>query len=126
MVYSLEIRKAVMAALDAGLTGAEVERIFGVCQMTQNRWAHRLKKYGSLERGRFSPGAPPDISTEHFRLYMENPANQQKTQAEIGAEFGVTGMTISNMMKKIGYTRKKNVHLPGSRPGKTGRVQASY
>ena len=103
MVYSLEIRKAVMAALDAGLTGAEVERIFGVCQMTQNCWAHRLKKYGSLERGRFSPGTHPEISTEHFRLYMENPANQQKTQAE----FGVTGMTISNMMKKIGYTRKK-------------------
>jgi transposase len=54
MIYSLEIRKAVMAALDAGLTGVEVERIFGVCLMTQNRWAHRLKRYGSLKQGRFS------------------------------------------------------------------------
>lgn len=98
-----------MKALDHGMTGVEVKRIFGVSLMTQHRWKRKLQETGDFQRGKFSPGAPPHISTEEFKTYMRNPLNQGKTQSEIAADFGESAMTICNMMKKIGYTRKKRI-----------------
>lgn len=107
MAYSIEIRNLVLNAMNNGMSGSEIARTFGVSIQTQFRWKTRFERTGVVERDRFSPGAPPHISTEVFRFYMNSPENQVKTQSEIAADFGESTMTICNMMKKIGYTRKK-------------------
>ena len=109
MPYSDDIRKLVIEAIvKKNMTGKEVETAFGVSPMTQHRWKKQFIETGDVRfSGKYSPGAPPHISTEVFLVYMSNPLNQQKTQREISEEFGESIMTISNMMKKIGFTRKK-------------------
>lgn len=109
MPYSYDIRELVIDAIfNKKMTGKEVESIYGVSPMTQHRWKKQFIKTGDIKpSGKYSPGAPPHISTEVFLAYMSNPLNQQKTQREISEEFGESIMTISNMMRKIGFTRKK-------------------
>jgi transposase len=122
MPYSDDIRKLVIEAIfKKNMTGKEVEAAFGVSPMTQHRWKKQFIETGDVRfSGKYSPGAPPHISTEVFLVYMSNPLNQQKTQREISEEFGESIMTISNMMKKIGFTRKKRLHIPRVRPAETG------
>ena len=115
MAHSYEIRKAVMAAIDAGMLGKDVEKIFGVSISSQQLWKRRLNETGDFACKPPGLGHPPHIKTNDFIEYMSCPVNQSKTQAEIGAEFGELKMTISNMMRKIGFTRKKKTSLTTNR-----------
>ena len=123
MAHSYEIRKAVMAAIAAGMLGKDVETIFGVSISSQQLWKRRLNETGDFIRKPPGLGYTPHIKTEDFIEYMSCVVNQGKTQSEIGAEFGESKMTISNMMRKIGFTRKKRLHLPRIRCWQAGHLQ---
>lgn len=111
MAHSYEIRKAVLEADRQGMSSVDIKVIFGIGKPVLDSWKRLLKETGDLKRRPPSPGAPPNIKTEDFIEYMKCSVNQEKTQEEIGLEWNESKMTISNMMKKIGFTRKKNVHL---------------
>lgn len=113
MWHSNEVRKLVLADYDNGLTYAQIYAKYGITGATVSGWRKRLRETGSFSRLGFSPGAPPAIATADFLEYMKCPLNQQKTQVEIGRDWGQSKMTISNMMRKIGFTRKKKTsHTP--------------
>jgi hypothetical protein len=72
------------------------------------------------------PGQGEKITDwEKFRAFAIN--NTDKTQAEMALAWGgVSQRTISRGLKKIGFTRKKNLRLPATRCSEAGRLpQAS-
>jgi transposase len=86
--YALDFRERLLAAQDAGLAAAEIERTFGVPRRTQRRWRQWQRERGSLAdrpragRPRVIAGdqeaalraqvaAHPDVTlAEHCRLWV--------------------------------------------------------
>jgi transposase len=107
MAYSYEVRKLALADHANGMTYPMIQAKYGITSSIISGWKKRFNETGYFGRLAYSPGAPAAISTKEFLEYMSDPVNQGKTQAEIGAHWGQSPMTICNMMKKIGFTRKK-------------------
>jgi transposase len=106
MAYSYEVRKIILTAYNNGMTYAEIKTNFGVSATTFYNWKKRQIETGDCAK-KYGTGATPQITTEDFEAYMQWPENQAKTQPEIAAHFGTSAMTISNMLYKISFTRKK-------------------
>ena len=49
MSYSIDLRKKVMAYLEAGHTQREAREVFGISLPTINRWNQLYKSTGNLE-----------------------------------------------------------------------------
>jgi transposase len=122
MAHSNEVRRMVIEAYLRGEKISKLSLILNIPAPSLYGWIAKFKKTGSIERSAPSQGAPQLIPNDQFNTYMANPANQEKTQNEMAADWGVCSLTICHMLKKNGYSRKKRLHLSRSRPTTTSHI----
>ena len=113
MAYGMELRRRVLAAVDAGRgTQAEVARMFGVT----DRWIRQLlalrRETGSLEPSRARRGRRPLLAgrgeAKLARLVAEKP---DRTLAQLRERLGadVALSTVWRALRRLGLTHKKKV-----------------
>jgi transposase len=117
--YSMDLRKRVIAACDAGTNTLKVARTFGVSPA----WVRRLKQH-RRERGDIVPRKgggvrPRKIDRERLaRLVQEQP---DATLVELRDRLGVsvTPWAICKALQELKLSYKKSRSTPQSRIGRT-------
>ena len=117
--YSLELRQRIVHAVRVGHSKAEVAEMFGVDRRTINRYL-RLDVAGHLPPKPI-PGRPRTITADQqgdLELQLRgHPADTlaehcQRWEAGHGATVSVA--TMSRMIARLGWTRKKGQWQPAS------------
>jgi transposase len=129
--YSLDLRERVLRAVDQGETRSEIVRMLGVSLATIKRYVKQRRETGEV-RPKAIPGrtarkgaalqaglvaqlqAHPDVSLEtHCQLW----------ESEHGME--VSTSTMSRLIQRLGWTRKKSHWQPANATRRNERVGAS-
>lgn len=115
--YSYDLRTKVINAIDNGMKKTQASRIFQISRNTIDLWLKKREKTGDYraEVG-YQQGYNSKISDlEKFREFAET--NGSLTQKEMAGKWSepVSDRTIGKALKKIGYTRKKNLWLSRKR-----------
>lgn len=109
--YSYDLRKKVMKALDEGMKKTEASKIFNISRNTINLWLTRRKESGDYKAKKgYQQGYNPKVSNlAEFQEFVQK--NSSKTQKEMAEAWGekISDQTIGKALKKIGFTRKKNL-----------------
>jgi len=107
MLYSLDLRKRVVAAAHAGMKKKMICDVYQICKQTLYNWLSLEKSQGHLKpQTDFQKGHSHGIKDLNaFRAYVD--AHRDHTQEEMAEYFSVGSSTISRTLQKIGYTRKK-------------------
>ena len=109
--YSYDLRKKVMKALDGGMKKTEASKTFNISRNTINLWLTRRKESGDYRAKKgYQQGYNPKIQDlEEFQEFVQK--NSSKTQKEMAEAWGekISDQTIGKALKKIGFTRKKNL-----------------
>jgi len=110
--YPIELRKRALLAIDRGMSKWEAHKTFKVSRTTLDDWLELREKSGKLEPIKYRRGPKPVIvDNEKNQHFFENHAH--KTLAQLcDLWFEQTGkrvsdVTMSNTLKRLGYTRKK-------------------
>ena len=106
--YPVELRIRVIDALTSGMLIKDVRDIFKVSIATLYRWREQLHTTGSLKpKSGYQKGHSHKIKDLNaFEEFVKE--NADKTQIEMANLLGLKQKDVSNGMRKIGYTRKKN------------------
>lgn len=104
MSYDIKYRKQTVEYLKRGHTYRETSKLFGVSPNTLARWVKKLRQTGELEDPKRRP-APRKIFQNQLEEYLS--ANPDAYQSEVAEHFNCTQQSISRVLKKWGYTRKK-------------------
>ena len=107
MSYGIDLRKRVVEYVQNGGGKAEAARRFGVSRGRVYQWMSLGKKLTTGLR----PG--PTDGHKVNTAELEKAVNGQPDilQTELAKRFAVDTSTICRSLKKLGYTRKKNVGL---------------
>ena len=118
--YSIDLRKRVLDALDAGMPRADIVRIFHVSHSTLKRWLIRRATTNSLDQHPRS-GQTPRITTAddaHLRVQLQHhpDATLAEHAALWNAEHGTTlsQWTLGRAIRRLNWTRKKSPSLPAN------------
>lgn len=115
--YSLDLRQKAIAALERGERKINICRTFGISRNTLDLWLKRLDQTQSLAATTdYHRGPKPVIDDlDAFRQLVEQ--HPDLTQAEIAEKLpvSVSRTTISQALRKINFTRKKNDVVPRAR-----------
>ena len=115
MRYSQELRKRVIDFIASGGSKAEASRRFQVSRRCIYNWLDAADPFTYEKPGPRKPyRLDPEALAEHVKKFPDS------TQKERAAHFGVSQRCICYGLKKIGCTRKKDIHLQGTMPSKTG------
>ena len=113
--YSEDLRKKIVEALRRGITKSEAARTFGVSRSSVKRYA-KLVEEGRPLAPKKRPGSKPKMDERARRLLeadMErHPAATLSERREFlkkAAGVGVSDSTISRMLRRLGWSRKKGV-----------------
>lgn len=106
MSYSSDLRKRVIKYVQEGGKKTDAARIYGV-----SRWCI----YDWLGRGDNLNSSPPGPTTSH-KFNREDllnfiKSNPDATLKEMSSQMGVGITAISNALKKMNISRKKNVEI---------------
>lgn len=125
---SLDLRRRIVAAIEAGHDKDTVSTLFGVTRSTINRYL--LRSADDDLAPRTSPGRPRRIGPEQeaelarqVRLHPTDTLAQhcQRWEASHGQHVSIA--TMSRAISRLDWTRKKAVRPPGNattRPGRSG------
>ncbi|MEM9244936.1 MAG: IS630 transposase-related protein [Cyanobacteria bacterium P01_F01_bin.153] len=110
--YSADLRQKVINAINNGMKPSEASRIFQLSRNTINLWRRQWEKKGTLvpnppRKPAQSRAKIQDIKA--FKAFVDS--HQDWTMRQFGAQFGVSFQTIAKYLKRLGYTRKKNLWL---------------
>ena len=112
--YSLDLRKKIVAAKERGMPTSEVARTFGVGLSTVKRYAAAAREGSSLAPKK-RPGSKPKLDEAARRLLEadleERPAATLPERREFlsrVAGVSVSDSTVSWMLKRLGWSRKKD------------------
>ena len=113
--YSLALRQKAIAAIDRGEKKSHVSRTLKISRNTLDLWLKRRAETGSLApKTPVKKGPAPKINdlivfkqfaTEHGRLSAQRMAERWPES--------VSDVTLGKALKKIEFTRKKDLRLPG-------------
>jgi transposase len=110
--YSYDLRKKVMEAVELnGMKKSEAAITCNISRNTIDLWLKRKAETGDYQA---LPHKPPGnnhkiLDWEKFKAFVkENGDKTQEEMAELWPE-EISARTISRALKKIGFTRKKNV-----------------
>ncbi len=112
--YSEDLRKKIVEALSRGTTKSEAARAFGVSRSSVKRYA-KLAEQGLPLAPKKRPGSNPKMD-ERARRFLEadleeRPAATLSERREyLGRVVGVrvSDSTVSRMLKRLGWSRKKD------------------
>jgi len=112
--YSLDLRKKIVEAKVRGTPTVEVARSFGVGISTVKRYAAAARK-GKPLAPKKRPGSKPKLGEGASRLLEadleERPAatlSQRREFLQKVAGVSVSDSTVSRMLKRLGWSRKKD------------------
>ena len=112
IAYSKDLRQRALNLISSGMTITVVSRLLTISRPTLYKWKKQLETTGSMMPKKSVP--PPQPSKikdwQKFQTFIDN--NGDKSQKELAELWGgVSHDTISRGLKKLGYTRKKNLRL---------------
>ena len=112
--YPADLRERLLAAQDAGLAAAEIERRFGISQRSLRRWRQWVRERGDVQdrprSGR--PRAIPPAAEAALRAQVA--AHADATLAEHCARWAATHgvavspATLSRALSRLGLPLKKS------------------
>jgi transposase len=112
--YSLDLRKKIVEAKERGMPTVEVAKTFGVGVSTVKRYAATARQRRPLAPKKH-PGSKPKIDEGARRLLEadleERPAATLPERREFlrrTCGVSVSDSTVSRMLKRLGWTRKKD------------------
>ena len=112
--YSEDLRKKIVEALRPGNTKSETARAFGVSRSSVKRYA-KLAEEGRPLAPKKRPGSKPKIGGAAGRLLEgdleRRPAATLPERREFlkkAAGVRVSDSTVSRMLKRLGWSRKKD------------------
>ena len=115
--YSYDLRKKVIDAIDEGMSKTEASQIFRMSRNTINLWLRKREETGDYkaEIG-YQKGYNPKITDlEKFEKFAQvHGSLTQKEMAEKWRE-KISDRTIGKALKKLNYTRKKNLWVSRTR-----------
>jgi transposase len=127
--YSSDLRKKIVQALARGATKTEAARSFGVSRSSVKRYA-KLAEQGRPLAPKRRPGSKPRMDERARRRLLEadlreRPAATLSERSEfLGRVAGVrvSESTVSRMVKRLGWSRKKIAGSGGARRAPEGRL----
>jgi len=111
--YSVDLREKVLEAMERGMKQQEAAQTFGVSTGSIKRWRKLKRLTGSLEpRKRTdesfeSKRGIPNTKLEEFKQFVL--ANNELTQDEIAAAWGISSSAAGRYVQKANITRKKRL-----------------
>ena len=112
--YSLDMRKKIVEARERGMPTVEVARVFGVGVSSVKRYVATAREGRPLAPKR-RPGSKPKLGERAMKLLEadleerpEATLPQRREFLERVAGVGVSDSTVSRMLKRLGWTRKKD------------------
>ena len=120
--YSKDLGTRVLAAVDRGVSRAEIVETFGVSLATARRWLKRRRETGEVSP-RHSPGRTPSIcgtAEERRALWRQLEGNREATLErhcelwERARGVAVSASTTSRAVRKLGWTHKQRRWGPPS------------
>ncbi|MDP9425460.1 MAG: helix-turn-helix domain-containing protein [Actinomycetota bacterium] len=120
--YSKDLRTRVLAAVDRGVSRAEIVEAFGVSLATVRRWLKRRRETGEVSP-RPSPGRTPSIcgtAEERRALWRQLEANPEAALErhcelwERARGVAVSASTMSRAVRRLGWTYKQRRWEPPS------------
>ncbi len=112
--YSLDLRKKIVEAKERGMSTAEVAKTFGVGVSSVKRYAAAAREGRPLDPKKH-PGSKPKLDGAARKLLeadlQERPAATLPERREFlrrVADVEVSHSTISRMLKRLGWSRKKD------------------
>jgi transposase len=116
--YSLDLRKRVLAACDAGKGTKEVARLFDVSPAWVRRLKQRRRELNTIEPLPKKNGPDPKLTPEH-RVRLRQAVEQQPdlTLAELKEKLKLTASipTICRALRALELSFKKSRSLPMNR-----------
>jgi transposase len=111
--YSEDLRKKIIEALRRGTSKSEAARTFGVSRSSVKRYAKLVEEGRSLAPKK-RPGSKPKMDERARRLLEadleERPAATLSERREFlrrVADLSVSESTVSRMLRRLGWSRKK-------------------
>ena len=106
MSYSTDLREKIIAFVEAGISIAEVARIFGVSRPTIYQWVRKKKDLGSLKD---KPPKRPWKKLDPQALLILVEQHPDLTLEEYGKHFDIKPSSMYNAFKRLKITRKKRL-----------------
>lgn len=111
--YSDDLRQKAVDAVDNGISKTQVSRTFNISRNTLDLWLKRRQATGSVAAIRtYQRGPAPKINDlEAFYTFAK--AHGHLTQQQMAQQWSspISNRTIGKALKRIGFTRKKNLWL---------------
>jgi len=113
--YSQDLRLRVVGSIDGGMSKMDAHKTFRVSRSTIDDWLKQRAAVGHVEvRPHLRRGPAPKMADlgafEAFALrHQEKTLSGMAQQWQRESGQSVSGQTLSSMMQKIGWTRKKRV-----------------
>jgi transposase len=112
--YSLDLREKIVAAVGCGMSKAQAARTFGVGATSVKRYVKLAEEGKPLNPGK-APGRKGKLGESGIKLLEEDlrvrPAITYEKRADLLCELlgiRVSKATICRMIKRLGYTWKKD------------------
>jgi len=110
MIYSIDLRKRVLNAVDKGFPRAVVSSQFCVSLKTIYLWLRQRKERGHINPITGHQKGHSHKITDLFKFKEFVDSNCGLTQKVLAERWGsISPISIGRALKKIGYTRKKRV-----------------
>jgi transposase len=105
MIYSIDLRKRVIAFIESGGKKVEASRRFNVCRPTIDKWLLLKKETGTLKSPPLPPRSWRKLNPEALVAYVEtHPDGMLEEYAE---HFQTSPSGIWRALKRLNFTRKK-------------------
>jgi transposase len=112
--YSVDLREKIIAAVGHGMSKAQAARTFGVGATSVKRYV-KLAEQGKPLSPRKAPGKKGKLNESAMKLLEEDLRARPAITYEKGADLlcellgvRVSKATICRVVKRLGYTRKKD------------------
>src|SRR5918995_1342840 len=112
--YSVDLREKIIAAVERGMSKAQDARTFGVGATSVKRYVKLAEEGKPLRPGK-APGKKAKLDESAMKLLEEDmharPAVIYENRADLLCELlgvRVSKSTICRMVRRLGYTRKKD------------------
>lgn len=120
--YSMDLRRRVLAACDAGRGTKTVAELFGVSPSWIRRLKQRRREWGTIKPLPRNSGRKPKLTgSDRERLAALVADQPDATLQELRERLGtaVDLSTVCRALRALGLTLKKSPCMPASRSGRT-------
>ena len=122
--YSLDLRKRILDACDAGHGTKEVARLFEVSPAWVRRLKQRRRELGTIRPLPYRHGPKPLLdchAREQLAELVRRRPDATLEELRAALPIKVSRTTVWNALAKLGLTFKKSQSMPPSKTGPTSR-----